>query len=174
DFGDTFTFDPSGLLPGRLDGSLDGGGGTNTIVGPNAATTWTINGPNPDNLATGGMDLVGTAYGFSNIQNLTGGSATNTFLLHSSGGLPATTDGGAGSDALDWSADAVAHGVILRDTGDVDGFGGSVASIAGAFTNIDALVGSDQDTLTGLNAAATWALAAENTYKSSNALGIGT
>jgi hypothetical protein len=174
DFGDTFTFDASGLLPGRLDGSLDGGGGTNTIVGPDAATTWTINGPNPDNLAAGGTDLVGTAYGFSNIQNLAGGSASDTFLLHPGVGLPATIDGGAGSDTLDWSADAIAHGVILRDTGDVDGFAGSVASIAGAFTNIDALVGSGQDALTGLNAAASWALAAENTYKSSNALGIGT
>ena len=110
---DTFHFKAGG----RLEGAIDGGGlGTNTLVGPDAATTWTINGPNPDNLATGGMDLVGTAYGFSNIQNLTGGSDSDTFLLHPGASLPAKIDGGAGIlaplagifDTLDWSTDIVA------------------------------------------------------------------
>src|SRR5262249_49496899 len=50
---------------------VDGQGGTNTLIGPNAAATWNITDTN-----AGNIPRVAT---FTNVQNFTGGSANDTF-----------------------------------------------------------------------------------------------
>ena len=66
-----------------------------------------------------------------------------------------------------------ARQVTLTGLGSVDGFAGTEASISGGFSNIDAVVGSTgADTLTGLNAAATWEVDGSNRYTSTNTLSL--
>jgi hypothetical protein len=74
-----------------------GGQGSNTLIGPNSANTWTITGSNAGTLG----HLTFTA-----VQNLTGGSDTDTFQFQPGGGLTGSIDGGPGhgSNTLDFSA----------------------------------------------------------------------
>jgi filamentous hemagglutinin family protein len=67
---------------------LNGIGGTNTLVGPNIDNTWNITGNDAGNLA-GSSFLV-----FSNIQNLTGGTQSDIFILSDQKGISGTVDGG--------------------------------------------------------------------------------
>jgi hypothetical protein len=76
--------------------AIDGGGGSNTLQGPDSANTWQITGPN-----TGALDAL---LSFSAMQNLVGGSAGDTFAFRSGGSLAGKIDGGGGTNALDYSA----------------------------------------------------------------------
>src|SRR5207302_9454860 len=80
-----------------LSGVLNGGGGFNTIVGPNAVTTWTISGAN--------KGFIRGVVAFFNVQNLLGGTAGNTFAFIANGARESgAVYGNAGSDTLDFSA----------------------------------------------------------------------
>src|SRR5512145_2246331 len=70
-----------------------GGTGADTLVGPDAAATWTVTGAGS-----------GTAAGvsFSSIENLSGGAGADSFVF--AGGSVSSVSGGAGSDTLDLSA----------------------------------------------------------------------
>jgi hypothetical protein len=70
--------------------------GTTTLQGPNTANTWQVTGAN-----AGTLD--GTV-AFSGVQNLTGGSAGNTFQFHTGGSLSGTLNGGGGTNTLDYTA----------------------------------------------------------------------
>jgi len=63
-----------------------------TLVGPNAATTWTIDGPNSGSLSSG--------FTFSSVQNLSGGVRANTFDLADGASVSGTITGGSTSDTL--------------------------------------------------------------------------
>jgi hypothetical protein len=76
--------------------TLDGGGGNNTLQGPNIVNTWLISGAN-----SGTLD--GTVK-FVSMQNLIGGSANDTFDFKTGGSLAGKIDGGAGTNTLDYSA----------------------------------------------------------------------
>ena len=105
--------------------------------------------------------------------NLVGGVGADTFRFDDGAGLTGSIDGGADADTLDLSAATTARQVTLTGQGTVDGFAGNETTISGGFTNVDALVGGTaSDTLTGLNAAATWTVAATNLYSSTNTLDI--
>jgi hypothetical protein len=71
--------------------SVDGGLGTNGLVGPNVSETWNITGWNAGNLGN---------VTFSNVQNLTGGTANDTFVMGMNGGLLGSINGGGGNDTL--------------------------------------------------------------------------
>src|SRR5262249_62286275 len=103
--------------------------------------------------------------------NLFGGAGVDTFQFAAATSLTGTIDGGAGSDTLDWSAYKSARQVQLTAAGAIDGFAGTEASLSGGFSNIDSLIGgAGPDTLTGLNAAATWQVGATGQYTSGNSL----
>jgi hypothetical protein len=70
---------------------IGGKSGQDTLVGPNTASTWNITGP--------GAGSVG-ALGFSQIQNLTGGSADDQFVATADGSVSGTIDGGGGNNSL--------------------------------------------------------------------------
>ncbi|MFM8188319.1 MAG: hypothetical protein ACKN85_07560, partial [Pirellula sp.] len=75
---------------------IDGGSGTDTLVGPNVDFEWVIDGPN-----SGQMGFDGT---FTGVETLTGGSAKDQFTFRGSGAVTGSLTGqiygGAGSDTV--------------------------------------------------------------------------
>jgi hypothetical protein len=127
--------------------TLIGGGGSNTLVGPNAATIWNITAQNAGTL-TGGIS-------FTAFQNLTGGSAADTFVLSDAVGVDGNIDGGGGSNTLNEAAYTTAVTVNLQ-TNTATGVGGTIA-------NLQTVVGGGgSNTLVGPNPATTWNITANN------------
>src|SRR5262249_35761162 len=83
---------------GLLD--INGGAGANTLVGPNADTLWQLTGSDQGTLSGSAL---GSSVKFAAVQNLTGGSANDTFTF-SGGYLDGSLNGGGGSNTLDYSA----------------------------------------------------------------------
>ena len=73
--------------------------GGSTLVGPNRNTTWSITNSNQGELSGFSNGLT-----FENIENLTGGSADDTFVFSDGAGLEGIIDGAPGFDTLDYSA----------------------------------------------------------------------
>ncbi|HEX5046116.1 MAG TPA: hypothetical protein VFX89_03265 [Gammaproteobacteria bacterium] len=165
-----------------IDDVRAGASTADSLTGLNAASTWTIGAAKT--YATGGSTLA-----FAGFENLTGGSAVDTFNLNTAVGgtlnggagndvftfadgvTAAVVDGGAGTDVLDLSAYTSARNVTLTAAGATDGFNGTEASVTGGFRNIDDVRGSATaaDVISGLaNAQATWLLAGNtgNQYSS--------
>lgn len=82
-------------LNSTLSGSINGGSGTNNMLIGNLMTfnTWNMIGAN-----TGYVTNLGG--GFSNMQNITGGSMGNTFMFQTNGSLSGMLSGGSLSNAL--------------------------------------------------------------------------
>jgi autotransporter-associated beta strand protein len=77
--------------------TIDGGGGVNTLVGPDAANTWNITDATKGRLGS---------VAFANVQNLVGGHVNDTFMFQTAGSVGGTLDGGVGGvNTLDYSAD---------------------------------------------------------------------
>jgi Ca2+-binding RTX toxin-like protein len=115
-----------------------GGTGNNTLVGPNAATTWTINGAN-----TGKAGNIT----FSAVANLVGGTAVDTFKFSPIGSI-GSLNGGGGKDWLDYSLLPSTMPVTVNlATGSATRVGGGTA---GALSNIQNVIGgAGNDSLTG-------------------------
>lgn len=128
---------------GSASGQLDGGGGNDTLTGPNADNTWTLSGSNSGKLNT--TDFIG-------IENLTGGNHDDTFKFSpvgSIGGIHGGSDDGV--DALD-------NPIVAEDTLDYSLYAGPVsvnpATLAAngvlQFATIEKVIGSAaSDTLLG-------------------------
>jgi len=139
------------FLPTLTTAVINGGTGSDSIFGPNTANTWNITGPNAGN-------VTGTyAFTFSDIENLTGGSSTDTFIFaNNSASLSGNLDGDDGSDVLNYAARTTA---VTVDLG-----AGTATGIDGIFSNIESLVGSGaDDNLIGGDTANTWNLTGDNT-----------
>jgi hypothetical protein len=135
---DTFT-----LAGGTLSGAINGVSGNDTLTGDNVPNTWTITGANSGT-------LTGTG-GWSNIQNLVGGSSTDTFIFAAAGSVGGSIDGSAGIDTLNVSTKAGALTIDLQAS--------TAPGIGTTFANIDLFVGSGANTtLVGPNAGATFTL----------------
>jgi hypothetical protein len=126
---------------------VNGQGGTNTLVGPNAAETWNITAANAGS--------VGVTT-FSNVQKLTGGTSTDAFRFTAAGSVTGRVDGGGGTNTLDYSGDGGIAATVNLAT--------NTATKTGGFANIQKLVGSSSaaDTLIGPNAASTWIISGAN------------
>ncbi|MDG2381411.1 MAG: hypothetical protein P8N76_07035, partial [Pirellulaceae bacterium] len=121
------TFQLSG---GTLTGSIDGAGDIDTLIADNLATTLVVTGLN-----TGTVTGVGA--GFTNVENLTGGSLADTFQL-SGGTLTGSIDGAGNIDTL--------LGDDLVTTFDVIGpNAGTVTGVGAGFTNVENLTGGSLD-----------------------------
>ena len=121
---------------------LAGGG---TLVGPNQATTWNITGANTGNL----NGLFASGLTFSNISNLTGGNANNTFIFASNAAtISGAILGGTGTDTLNYSARTANQTLNLAVTK-----AGGIETILG---------GSGTNTLIGDNLASTWTVTGSN------------
>jgi hypothetical protein len=105
--------------------AVQGGGGVDTLTGPNQDATWQLTGPDSGTLT--GSAFAG-AVAFGGFGNLTGGSGADAFLFHDGASLSGNLDGGAGSNTLDYSAFS---GTVVVDlqTNQATGVGGSVSNL---------------------------------------------
>lgn len=117
--------------------TIHGGGGNDTLYGFNVATTFTIDGANKGNASYGSVK-------FDGMENVTGGSAADKFVLKPAGSLSGNLNGNGGTDLLDYSSRATAVTVDLS-TGKATGVAGNVSNIE------DVKGGSGNDILTGNN-----------------------
>jgi Ca2+-binding RTX toxin-like protein len=121
---------------------IDGGAGSNTLVGPNIANNWHI--------AASDAGRVHNVK-FTRIGSLTGGSRADTFKPGNGVNLSGHLNGGSGVNTLDLSAQKRDVGVDLR-TGAATGIAGGVTNIANVSGGKAAsiLVGdANANTLTG-------------------------
>jgi hypothetical protein len=139
---DTFTLTGAPAISGV---TVNGGGGANTLTGPNTANTWSITGSNTGTLSGG--------YSFSNFQNLTGGTANDAFNFSNGASLSGTVSGGGGIDTLNLGASTANLTVNITgaNAGNVPGAVGAFAGIANVTTGSgnDAFVFSDGASLSG-------------------------
>jgi ELWxxDGT repeat protein len=152
---DTFTVAAGGYLGA---GQIDSGGGTDTLVGPDADTTWSITGANN----AGSLTDIGTGKQratFANVESLTGGIGKDAFVFGAGRSVTGAVSGGGGVDTLDFSTYATAVSVNLAAQSSTGIFGGA----ANGFSGIETLKGGTaSDTLTGPNAATSWAISGSN------------
>ena len=132
--------DSFSLSSGTLSGALNGGAGTDTLIGDNTANTWTISAADAGS-ATG----VGS---FADIENLTGNADTDDFAFGSAGSLSGVVDGSTGTDSVNYSAVAGAVTVVIGAAG---------------FSNIETFVGNNSNsTLVGANTVNAWTITGIN------------
>ena len=81
-----------GQLAAGFTVTFNGDDGTDTLVGPDQANDWTLNGANSGTLNT---DVV-----FSSVENLKGGSNADVFTVDSSGSLDGEINGGDSADTI--------------------------------------------------------------------------
>jgi hypothetical protein len=126
-----------------------GSGVNNTLVGPNADSTWSITASNAGTLA-----FATGAATFTGVQNLTGGSAADTFVLSDGAGVDGVIDGGGGADTLDYSA-YTASVIVNLQTGQATATGGeaNIVNVNGAASSgpglYNLLIGNGGNILTG-------------------------
>ncbi|MFO0801152.1 MAG: trypsin-like serine protease [Gemmataceae bacterium] len=137
---ETFIIDPSVTKVV----SVIGGFGNDTLVGPNAATAWRFTGA-----GAGIGDTPTTDFDFQGVENVVGGSGSDTFSFTAAGSLAGTINGGAGLDTIDTSSRFTGISVQLLGpstaAGGVDGFSGVTTGVgapaAKGFINIDGFTG---------------------------------
>ncbi len=118
--------------------------GGSTLVGSNQNTIWTLTGTNQGNIAN---RLFPKGLTFRNIENLTGGTANDTFVFTNNATLSSTIDGGAGTDTVDYSRNSSPVTVNLSTWG---------------FRNIEGVIGNRGSTLVGTNNTNIWNLTDTN------------
>jgi Ca2+-binding RTX toxin-like protein len=122
--------------------AITGGTLTDTLTGPNVATTWTISGSNSGSLNTGTATV-----DFTGVENLTGGTNSDTFQMLPAGTLSGNLNGGTGSllNSLIYSTWTTSVVVNLSMT-----TAGNATGITNITSNIQLVMGgSGNDTLTG-------------------------
>ncbi|MFZ5755279.1 MAG: filamentous hemagglutinin N-terminal domain-containing protein [Pseudomonadota bacterium] len=130
---DNFTLQWS-VSPPVVNFSMDGGTDNDIINGRNQNTNWNITG-------AGSGNVDGAAAGFLGIEQLTGGTANDSFFFHDGGGL-AFVNGGAGGDALDYSNLTSGNVLVTFDSDLAAGTnGGSATALGVGFAGIDKVQG---------------------------------
>jgi hypothetical protein len=132
---------------------IQGGSASDTLVGYNAASTWSVTGLNSGSVNAPGVGTMA----FSSFENLTGGSSTDYFKFADQAGITGKLDGGAGGNTIDFSAYTSSVTFNLQ-----------AKTFAGArtatYANVQSLVGAGATTLViGQNNAATWGITDVNT-----------
>jgi hypothetical protein len=96
-------------------------GGSNTLVGPKAVSTWSVTGANSGSLGK---------FKFSNLQNLVDGSAANVFKISSAGSVVSINGGSGSGNWLDYSAWSGTSSVTVNLTT------GAASRVVGGVSNI--------------------------------------
>ncbi|MBL8798099.1 MAG: calcium-binding protein, partial [Planctomycetia bacterium] len=161
---DVFNLKGSG---GVLSVYIDGAEGTDTVVGQNTATAWTLAAEND-----GRIDALGVE--FINVENLTGGSGSDTFTVLAGGSLSGTFNGGSGTDTLIGGDTANIWELTANNAGTLNdsSFVGIENLTGGAeadwFTRVGGTLsgkisgGAGDDTLQGADQANTWVITGAN------------
>jgi hypothetical protein len=125
---------------------LDGGAGSNLLIGPDTANQWWIDGVNAGSIHN---------TRFSNIGRLRGGTANDQFVL-TQGGSIESLDGRTGYDRLSY---------IDWDNAVTVALGNRSASGVGLYSNLDLLEGqaNQLNTIRGANTNTTWRIDGDRT-----------
>ncbi|XZE54378.1 PKD domain-containing protein [Planctomycetaceae bacterium SH139] len=140
---------------------LYGRNGSDTLIGPDTDSLWTIDDRNRGTLNTNTT--------FYDVESLVGGSGDDTFQFtrNSSDYIDGTLDGGGGWDTLDYSLYNQSSGVLVSwATNRATGVGSiSYGGVVGAATGFEAVLGSgaNNQTVQGPDAVNTWRITDENT-----------
>jgi Ca2+-binding RTX toxin-like protein len=111
---------------------VEAGDGADTIIGPDADTTWDITGP-----GAGSVSQVA----FANVEALAGGGSADTFAFQDGADFSGFIDGGAGTNTLDYGLYTTAVVVDLAT--------GAAQATTGATNIQNVLGGSGDDQLSG-------------------------
>jgi Ca2+-binding RTX toxin-like protein len=126
--------------------TLVGGAGSDTLIGQNNPNTWTI----PSNNA-GSVD----GFAFTSVENLTGGSNTDTFALADGVGVSGVINGSGNTDVIDYTAYTSAVSVNLQT--------GIATNVAGGISSLESVLGTATGTtLTGPNTPNSWVITGTN------------
>ncbi len=117
------------LAGGTISGNINGGAGINGLTADNVNNTWTIS-------STNGGTVTGVGGTFANIQNLTGGSGSDTFIFGVAGILNGNINGGLGNNTL---IGANTNNLWTINANN----GGTFSSMTGSFANIQNLTGGN-------------------------------
>jgi len=159
---DTFTLSGSGNISGLIDG---GGGSSDVLVGNNSINAWSITAPDAGTL----MDGNGTN-NFTRIENLTGGSVTDTFTLSITGNISGLIDGSGGSDVLVGNNTTSTWNVTALDAGNLMDGG------TNNFTSVENLQGGTATDIFNLSADMTGYVKGgdgNDTFNISNSISVG-
>jgi hypothetical protein len=147
---DTFKIDQFPPIPTVIDGA----GGVDTLIGPNADTTWNIKVTNGGTVQPTTPDPNAGSFRFGNIESLTGGTGADTFIFSAGKTISSVIDGGAGVNSIDFSAYTTHVAVNLQLHS---------SNVIGRFTNIANISGgSAKDTIFGPNQVTTWSVPTTN------------
>ena len=122
--------------------AIAGGTAVDTVTGPAVATQWTLNGANAGSVTVGAVALA-----FTGVENLTGSTASDEFIVLPTGSLSGSVNGGTGTgvNSVDYSAWSTNVVVNLSVT-----TAGNATGVSGAMTGIGMVTGgAGNDSLTG-------------------------
>lgn len=121
-----------------------GGRGSDKVIGPDQSNEWNVS-----SLNTGSVN---GAFDFAGIENLTGGTEDDTFLLANLAGLKGRIDGGGGDDLLSYVAYQQRGVVVNLQTKAATGLSGwlNVEQFAGGAGKSDMFIGANQTNLWNL------------------------
>ncbi|MGZ0172130.1 MAG: Calx-beta domain-containing protein, partial [Planctomycetales bacterium] len=144
-------------------GTIDGLGGSDTLVGPTAAQiTWDVTGA-----AAGAVEN----FAYSNVENLQGTAGSDDrFIFDPSITVAGSISGGlGGNDQINYSSFGAPVNVILTGA---NGTGTETASITNGFAGIEDFIGTGGgDSFTGRDVDSTWTIgAAGSTYSDGGAI----
>ena len=129
-------------------GSIVAGTATDTLTGPALAANWTVSGTN-----TGTLISTASTINFSGVENLTGGTLVDSFVIADSGILSGTINGGTGVDVLNLTAKTTALDFRLATAPSIPGVLGAYVGVEQVQSN--SLGGGK---VTGSNAATAWSI----------------
>ncbi|MEY2613635.1 MAG: Bifunctional hemolysin/adenylate cyclase precursor, partial [Planctomycetota bacterium] len=122
--------------------AIAGGTAADTVTGPAVATQWTLNGAN-----TGLVTVGAVALAFTGVENLTGSTASDEFIVMPTGTISGNINGGTGTgiNSVDYSAWSTNVVVNLGVT-----TAGNATAVTGSMTGIGMVTGgAGNDSLTG-------------------------
>jgi len=132
------------LNGGSLTGSVNGGGGSNTVTAANVSNTWNLAGTNA------ASSMTGISNGFSNIQNLVGGTGDDHFIFANNATISGTISGGTtltnnGNNSLDFTAYSTALNAYMTSSSNefIGNVRNSGNSMIANYNNIDRLIGNE-------------------------------
>ena len=129
-------------------GTIVGGTGADTIVGPNLANNWSITGSEAGNITVGSQ-----AIAFTEMENVTGGTGVDQFVFQEAGRIPGTINGGAGVDVVNLSAIILPVDVQLGTNIAVTGIIGKTLANEQILANA-----ANSNRVLGANAATAWTI----------------
>jgi hypothetical protein len=122
---------------------IDGGGGLNTLQGPNADTEWDIT-------VSNGGTIKNSLLRFGNIQSLMGGVGNDSFVFSAGRSISSSIDGGTGTDSISFANFTTPVTVNLQTDSAIG---------LGRFLDIDSIIGgAGKDTIVGPNSSNTWSI----------------